>query len=142
MKFKQVLACAAALVAITSSFAQSANSLVGTWKVDLNTIKMDFGAHAKDPKFSQQMQQMMPKIKQSFAQATLWFQQGGRYKGTNPGGQTTTGKYAVSGSTVKLTPDKKQSQPEPDLHIINGRTLAFHMAQQGMTVDFHLVKKA
>jgi len=144
MRTKLILVIATVALLLVGCQNDPKKAVIGTWKPDGNSLKIDWGEQGKNPQFQAIKGQYEGKMKESLNKMTVTFKEDGTYTGTDPDGTNNGGKWTLSGNNLTVTPDtKKTDSPTPTLTVQpDGKTMSAHMAQQGVTVDMNFVKSS
>lgn len=106
---------APALVLIAVAGSAFASDITGNWtgKIELGNITLPANFTAEQKK---QMEPMIAQQKEALKKASInfVFKKGGTYTATSVGmpnaGKPSTGKWALKGSTLTITPDAKEGK--------------------------------
>ncbi|HWA84543.1 MAG TPA: lipocalin family protein [Fimbriimonadaceae bacterium] len=99
------------------------DKLVGTWKVDVDSLQM--------PGLTPEMKKM-PQVRDGFAKMHIELKGDGTYAATDIMGSTETGKWELNEKTLKVTPDKPEKGTEPTLTVSDDGS-KIHAAGPGPT---------
>jgi len=114
------------------------SKVVGTWKPDVNSLKITVAD--KTAKGQEQEKMQTEQAKKSMASATITFNADGSFSSTDSSGKKDGGKYTVSGNKITMS-EPNTSTPEPSLTLSpDGSKISMHMEGGGNTFDVDLVK--